>query len=174
MKIETKIYADIKGDQWINKPNSTVEVAGDKEAVEACIAYGSNSFTLYSIDIVTMPTGEELKGQPKNHTKCLIVKAAPLIRDDAIAHYTKWLADERARKAAGQTSSDIGPLVKSLRELSMEASDSYFICDSVNVPRPERFTEAKYFDHSGNLLLELPLQQPPAATAILVPPSPSP
>jgi hypothetical protein len=155
MKIETKLHAVIDGDQWIDKPSCELEVASEKEAALAAVSYGSRRFSLYTVDVVTTPAGDVLKGEKKNHVSCLLVGAPPLQRDDAIAHYAQRLADAFAQVASIARDHNVEHLEESVDYLKLQSPESFFICESIAVNRPE-WPGTKYFDYNGDLLLTLP------------------
>ena len=171
MIVKTKTYVDLDGDRSIDKPSSRQEVADEKDAVAACVAYGARRFSMYQVDEVTMPSGEILRGQAKNSCLCFVVSKPPLQRDDAIADYTQRLAAVQSSADAHQKEFEIKRLQDSIDYLKSAASTDYYLCESINVGRPER-SGSKYFACDGSLLFTI--QEPKAGTSGPATPTPSP
>jgi hypothetical protein len=153
MKQETKFYVDLSGDQAISKPSKKIEVAGEKEAALEAIAYGSRRFSLSSTDLITMADGKTFESQSVHVCSGILVMEVPRKRDDAISWYQQKLANAFAQ-AAGASTFETKQLQGSIDYLQAEEPNSYFVCESISVGMPERHS-AKYFDYSGNLLLDL-------------------
>ncbi len=172
MQVETKIHVHIDGDQTISKPSSKAEVSSMTEAVLKAVENGADRFSTYEIDSVTMPDGQVMQGQPKNHSgRCYVGHHIPLMRDDLISQFAQKLADAQLKQPTAQgvelyiVNRDIKALEDSIDYLKTQLPNTFIPHSGATVNRPFE-PGTKFFDRDGTLLLTVPDPNTPVAATV--------